>query len=112
MQSPLANRRSPCTAAQYLQEAEEARHVGPHPQAVESTQAERQQGHPQPAKRKQHGNRLGVVEIGDTVLTLAEAQADGQSDSQLAGLAAITLEPGQQESIEGEERQADGWQQG
>ena len=77
--------------------------------AMHAAQTERQQRHPQTAKREQHGNRIGVVEIGDAMLALAEAQADRQADAEFAGFAAISLQPGQKQTVEGEQAEADQW---
>ena len=94
-------------ALEYLENGQEARHVGPHAQAVQATQAEGQQHHPEPAENEQHGHRIRVVQVADAELSLAEAQADAQTDTQLAGFAAEALQPGQQQAESSENAQAD-----
>ncbi|MNJ66149.1 hypothetical protein D3C77_622020 [compost metagenome] len=69
--------------------------------------AEREQRHPQPTERKQYCDRIRVVEIGDAVLALPQAQADRQADAQLTGFVAITLQPSQQQAVESKQAEAD-----
>ena len=72
---------------------------------MHTAQAEGQQHHPQPAEDKQHGDGIGIVQRAQALLALAQAQADGQTDAQLAGFAAEALQPGEQKAKQGEDQQ-------
>ena len=62
---------------------------------MQAAQAEGEQGDPEAAENEQRGDRIGVVQPADAELALTEAQADGQSEAELAGLGAEALQPGQ-----------------
>ena len=68
---------------------------------MQAAQAEGQQRDPEPTQGEQHGDRCRVVEVGDAMLALSQAETDRQADTELAGFGAISLQPGQQQGIEG-----------
>ncbi len=72
-------------------------------------QAEGEQGHPEPPEREKKGYRVRVVELADAVLPLAKAEADRQTDTELSCFAAVALQPGQQQAVEGEQAETDQW---
>ncbi len=107
MQPPLLLRQAFCVALEHFEDADEARHVRPHTQAVHAAQAERQEHHPEAAEDEQHGDRIRVVEAAEALLALTQAQAHGQADAQFAGFAAKALQPGEQEAERAKQAQAD-----